>query len=86
MAGLYLYIELLAKSLGGPSDEVLNIADKLADQVGNASGGIGYMPAALKDSNAEIRLTPPGLLGGTHARAITTNHHQSLILHSNPPP
>jgi hypothetical protein len=85
MAGLYLYIEL-AKGFGGTPDEVLHIADKLADQVGNASGGIGDMLAAFEDGNPEFGITLPCLRGGAHTSAVAPDHYQSLMRHADPPP
>jgi len=86
MTGLYFYIELLPESLGCAPYQVLDIVDKLADQVGNASGGIGDMRAALEDGDTEIRTPPPSLRGSAHASAVTSDHDQSLMRHSGLPP
>ena len=81
MAGLYFYIELLPESLGGAPYQVLDIADKLADQEGNASGRIRHMLAALEDGDTKIWIPPARLCGRAHARAVTSDHNQSLMRH-----
>jgi hypothetical protein len=40
MAGLYLYVEFLAKGLRGPPDQLTDIVDKLADKIGYPSGRV----------------------------------------------
>jgi hypothetical protein len=86
MACSHLYIELLPQSLGAASYQFPDVADKLADKIGNASGGIRHVLAALEDGNPKIGITPASLRGGAHAGAITSDYHQSLMRHSDKPP
>jgi hypothetical protein len=86
MAGFHFYIELLAESLGRAPYQVVDIADKLADQEGDASGGVGHMLAALEYSDPQIRITAAGLCGRAHSRGVTSDHDQSLMSHYDLPP
>jgi len=51
----------LSEFPGGPGNQTFDVADNLADIVGNSSSGIGRKRAALKGRNFKLRVSAAGL-------------------------
>jgi len=73
MAYFNLDVLLLFKFARGPSDQLFDVADNLADVVGNASGGIRRICTALIRFDFKLRISAAGLGGRTHARGISSD-------------
>jgi hypothetical protein len=74
IADFNLDVLLLFKFPRGPGDQLFDVADNLADIVGDASGRIGRISAALIGYNFKLRIPAAGLGGGVHACGISTDN------------
>jgi hypothetical protein len=62
-------------------NERIFLVDNPADIVGNPSGGIGGMRAALEDDNLQLRTMTFGLCGGAHPCGIAADNNQFCLAH-----
>jgi hypothetical protein len=74
IADFNLDVLLFFKFPGGPGDQILDVADNLADIIGNASSGIGRVNPALIGRDFELCIPAACLGSGTHAGGVTTDH------------
>jgi hypothetical protein len=58
---LYIDVLLLFEFPGGSGDQVLDVADNLADIIGYASSRIGRISAALVGGDFKLRIPATGL-------------------------
>jgi hypothetical protein len=65
---------LFFKFCGGPGNQVLDVADNLADIVGDASGRIGGVGTAFIGGDFKLGIPAARPRSGCHARGITTDN------------
>jgi hypothetical protein len=73
-ADFNLDVLLFFKFPGGLGDQILDVADNLADIIGNASSGIRRVSPALIGCDFELCIPAARLGSGTHAGGITTDN------------
>ena len=71
-------VVLVPEYLRGPLYQLLDAVDSPADNIGNPSGGIGYVGAFLETDDFELRSAAARLGGGTHPGSITADYHQAF--------
>jgi hypothetical protein len=74
MPDFNLDVLLLSEFPGGPGDQLFNVADNLADIIGNASCGIGGIGAAFIGNDFKLIVLTPGLGSGAHSGGIAADH------------
>jgi hypothetical protein len=72
-------IPLFPKDLGGQSNEGIRIVDHPGDVVGDPSGSVRGMRAALKNDDLQVRSLAAGLRGCAHPRCVAADDHKSLF-------
>ena len=73
-ADFNLDVLLFFKFPGGSGDQILDVADNLADIVGDASGRIGGVGTAFIGGDFKLGIPAARPRSGCHARGITTDN------------
>jgi hypothetical protein len=82
IADFDLNVLLFFKFPGRPGDQALDVADNLADVIGNASSGIGREGSSLTGDNFKLLILSTGLRSSAPTGRVTADNKNALFCHS----